>query len=173
MTTLYLANTDTISMGPAASDLSDRFLQRSAASAKRMIWMPTVGDAIVTPTTVSPAFLQYVAEMTGRDCALDSVALLEKAGLRHRPIEAVDARRDGPLARFLDALSGSVTRVEPYIADEVASAFADAVGGVPVSFDANTEPARPIVTRHLNDKAKFPGIRATSWIFRPLKARSA
>lgn len=155
MTRLFIANNDTASMVPAAEELSDRYVQMSAAFAKRMIWMADAADSIITPTRISTAFLEYVAHVKGDKTATQSAALVDHAVDRPLPMTASDATQNPAVAAFLNLLTseGEIDEVQPFFADEVAAAFAARIGAVPVSFGG--APARPDVSRHLNDKAKF------------------
>lgn len=162
MATLVLANTDTLAMAPRADRLSDHFLRISAAAAKRMAWIAGACDAVITPTPMSGAFLDYIAAMTGHRGRIRSAARSGRHETRPLPISDSDVSAIPSVANLLRQLAddASIDRIEPYIADGVAETFARSLGGIPVTFDPAWGPARPDVTRTLNDKAKFRSFAA-------------
>ncbi|WP_298752949.1 peptide ligase PGM1-related protein [uncultured Serinicoccus sp.] len=156
MSTLYVANTDTVAMAPDASGLTDHFLQKAATSAKRMVWMAGSDDHIVTPTPVSKGFLEYVARLKGESSPPKASAAAESPSVRPLPLHESILSERSDLAGELKvpAHSDPFERVHPYIADEVALAFAQTAETV-VSFSKGEAPCRPLVTLHLNDKVTF------------------
>lgn len=144
-------------MAPGANELTDHFLQKAATSAKRMVWMTRPGDKIVTPTSLSTPFLEYVARVRGDLTLVDATSPVTSVPGRPLPLNVRMVADGSLLAEELAAcaLDGSVEQVHPYIADTVSMAFACRVGAKSVSFCPGDSTARPVVTAHLNEKTEF------------------
>lgn len=158
MGTLIFANTDTTTMAPCAESLSDDFLRVSAAAAKRMVWLTGNKDVILTPTLITSQFLSYVARLRGLQANIYSISKTDELTPRPLPFCSGDALENSRIVEFLKdfARLNNLDNIEPYIADDVATAFGSALGNVPVSFNGrNSYQANPSVTTLLNDKALF------------------
>ncbi|MET3523832.1 reverse transcriptase domain-containing protein [Mesorhizobium abyssinicae] len=155
MTALVLGNVGSDAMAPPAPLLSDKYLQNNAAEAKRMIWLAAGDDILVTPTTISQPFLDYVNKLKGGS-NIASLTTSEKSTKRPLPISKMDLNAGSVLSRSLSFLrSDHISCLEPYIADEVSFSIARFMGDIPVTFRHQNVTAPPEITRSFNDKAIF------------------
>ncbi|TIL34560.1 hypothetical protein [Mesorhizobium sp.] len=155
MTAVVLGNVGSDAMAPSVQLLSDKYLQRNAATAKRMIWLAKDDDVLITPTPVTRPFLDYVNSLKGGSNIV-SLTTSSMPTKRPLPISKKDLEAGSLLSKSLSLFAlGHVSCLEPYIADEVSICIAAFLGDVPLKFSHQNVRANPDITRRFNDKARF------------------
>ncbi|RWL81957.1 MAG: hypothetical protein EOR67_28055 [Mesorhizobium sp.] len=155
MTGIILGNINSGAMAPPPRALSDSFLQTNAAAAKRMIWLATHDDVLITPTVATKPFLDYVNALKGGSTII-SIATSPSDCRRPLPISEDDLRAGGYLMKSLSSLVSRATlsHLEPHIVDHAALEFAQELG-LPVTFANRRAHISPEITGLFNHKGRF------------------